>query len=72
MKGIETVTDDKQTKIVKEIKIDLDKCMGCRACEVACSAFHAKPQYSSTNPARSRIRVITDDLNDSPCRLFDL
>jgi benzoyl-CoA reductase subunit BamC len=58
------VQETKKTKIVKEIKIDLDKCMGCRACEVACSAFHAKPRYSSTNPARSRIRVIFDDLND--------
>ncbi len=54
----------KETKIVKEIKIDLDKCIGCRACEVACSAFHARPRYSSTNPARSRIRVIFDALND--------
>jgi benzoyl-CoA reductase subunit BamC len=51
-------------KIVKEIKVDLDKCIGCRACEVACSAFHAKPRYSSINPARSRIRVIFDDQRD--------
>jgi len=58
------VKDEKKKKIVKEIRIDLDKCMGCRACEVACSAFHAKPRYSSTNPARSRIRVVFDDLND--------
>ena len=54
----------KTTKIVKEIKVDLDKCIGCRACEMACSAFHARPRYSSVNPARSRIRVITDALND--------
>jgi benzoyl-CoA reductase subunit BamC len=51
-------------KIVKEIKIDLDKCIGCRACEVACSAFHANPKYSSVNPARSRIRVVLNELND--------
>ena len=51
-------------KIVKEIKIDLDKCIGCRACEVVCSAFHANPKYSSINPARSRIRVVLDELND--------
>jgi benzoyl-CoA reductase subunit BamC len=51
-------------KIVKEIKVDLDKCIGCRACEVACSAFHARPKYSSINPARSRIRVVIDELND--------
>jgi benzoyl-CoA reductase subunit BamC len=51
-------------KKVKVIKIDVDKCNGCRACEVVCSAFHAKPKYSSNNPARSRIRVIHDPLKD--------
>jgi len=51
-------------KIVKTIKVDLDKCNGCRACEVACSAFHASPKYSSNNPARARIRVIHDPLRD--------
>ena len=56
--------DGLKKKIVKEIKVDLDKCIGCRACEVACSAYHARPKYSSMNPARSRIRVVRDDLND--------
>lgn len=51
---------EKKTKIVKIIKVDADKCNGCRACEVICSAFHATPRYSSNNPARSRIRVIHD------------
>lgn len=51
-------------KKVKKIKINIDKCIGCRACEVACSAFHAKPKYSSINPAKSRIRVVVDLLND--------
>ncbi len=46
---------------IKIIKMDLDKCMGCRACEVACSAFHANPKYSSVNPSKSRIRVFRDD-----------
>jgi len=45
-------------KIVKTIKVDVDKCNGCRACEVICSARHAAPEYSSNNPARARIRVI--------------
>jgi benzoyl-CoA reductase subunit BamC len=54
----------KKTKIVKTIKIDVDKCNGCRACEVICSAFHATPKYSSVNPARSRIRVMYDALAD--------
>jgi benzoyl-CoA reductase subunit BamC len=52
------------TKTVKEISIDLEKCTGCRACEMACSAFHAKPRYSSVNPARSRIRLVADEIND--------
>jgi benzoyl-CoA reductase subunit BamC len=52
------------TKTVKSIKLNLDKCIGCRACEVACSGFHATPKYSSINPARSRIRIFVDELND--------
>lgn len=51
-------------KTVKTIKIDVDKCNGCRACEVICSSFHATPRYSGSNPARSRIRVIHDPLKD--------
>jgi len=51
-------------KTVKTIKIDVDKCNGCRACELICSAFHATPKYSSVNPARSRVRVIREPLAD--------
>ena len=51
-------------KTVKTIKIDADKCNGCRTCEVICSAYHAQPKYSSVNPAASRIRVITHRLQD--------
>ena len=51
-------------KIIKTIKIDVDKCNSCLACEMICSAFHAVPRYSSNNPARSRIRVIRDPLAD--------
>lgn len=51
-------------KKIKTIKIDVDKCNGCRACEVICSAFHASPQYSSNNPERSRVRVIREPLRD--------
>ena len=59
--------------MIKEIKVDVDKCIGCRACEVACSGFHAKPKYSSINPERSRIRVVLDLLNDEyvPIRAGD-
>jgi benzoyl-CoA reductase subunit BamC len=51
-------------KIVRRINVDVDKCNGCRACETICSASHSVPKYSSTNPARSRIRVINDPLKD--------
>ena len=55
---------EKKKKIVKTIRIDTDKCNGCRACEVICSAFHAEPKYSSNNPARSRIRVVYNPIKD--------
>jgi benzoyl-CoA reductase subunit BamC len=58
-----TVPAEKK-KIIKTIKIDVDKCHGCRACEMICSAFHAAPKYSSNNPARARIRVISEPLSD--------
>jgi benzoyl-CoA reductase subunit BamC len=54
----------KVKKIIKSIKVDADRCNGCRGCEIACSAFHAEPKYSSINPARSRIRVLTHRLKD--------
>ena len=54
----------KKQKVIKTIKIDVDKCNGCRACEMICSSFHSVPKYSSNNPARSRIRVIRDPMRD--------
>ncbi len=54
----------KKKKIVKTIKVDVDKCNGCRACEVICSAFHSAPRYSSDNPGRARVRVIREPLSD--------
>jgi len=54
----------KVMKKVKRITIDADKCNGCRSCEIICSASHATPKYSSINPARSRIRIITHRLRD--------
>ena len=50
--------------VIKDIKVDVDKCTGCRSCELVCAAFHARPKYSSMNPARSRIRVYVDEIND--------
>ncbi len=54
----------KVKKTIKTIKIDVEKCNGCRACEAICSAFHASPKYSSSNPARARIRVVLDPLKN--------
>lgn len=54
----------KVKKKIKVIKIDVDKCNGCKACEVICSAFHATPKYSSNNPARSRIRLVREPMRD--------
>ena len=56
--------NEKKKKIVKSIKIEVDKCSGCRICEMICSAFHSEPKYSSINPARARIRIIRDPLTD--------
>ena len=58
------MVEEKKTKTVKVIHIDVDKCNGCRACEVACSAFHATPRYSSNYPGKSRISVIHEPLKD--------
>jgi len=57
-------TTEKEKKTIKTIRINVDKCNGCRACEMICSAFHAAPKYSSNNPARSRIRIIREPLRD--------
>ncbi len=55
---------EKKKKTVKRINVDVDKCNGCRACEMICSASHAAPKYSSNNPARSRVRVIREPIKD--------
>ncbi|MFZ5584571.1 MAG: (4Fe-4S)-binding protein [Thermodesulfobacteriota bacterium] len=51
-------------KKIKRIKIDADRCNGCRGCEIICSAYHAEPKYSSINPAKSRVQVISHRLKD--------
>lgn len=54
----------KITKKIKTIKIDADKCNGCRGCEVICSSYHSTPKYSSVNTAKARIKIVTDRLKD--------
>jgi len=51
-------------KKIKTIKVDADRCNGCRGCEIICSTSHATPKYSSINPARSRIQIIRFPLKD--------
>ncbi|MCK9382065.1 MAG: hypothetical protein M0P95_13515 [Sulfuritalea sp.] len=58
------------TKTVQEILVDVDKCTGCRACEMACSAFHSNPKFSSINPAKARIRVVSNELTDEYVPVF--
>jgi benzoyl-CoA reductase subunit BamC len=40
---------------------------------MACAAYHAKPRYSSINPARARIRIVANELTDEyvPIRAGD-
>ncbi|MGI5875537.1 MAG: (4Fe-4S)-binding protein [Dethiobacteria bacterium] len=56
--------EKKKYKTIKTIKVDVDKCIGCRACEVFCAAAHASPKGAISNPARSRIQVVYDQGND--------
>ena len=51
-------------RLIRTIKIDANKCTGCRVCEAVCSAFHAEPQNSIVNPKRSRVRVFWDEGKD--------
>jgi len=54
----------KTTKKIKTIKVDADKCNGCRTCEIICSGFHSEPKYSAINPAAARIHVTTHRLKN--------
>jgi len=50
--AVKAVTKAKEVA-KKRIVIDIDKCVGCRLCEIACSLHHT----GSVNPQKSRIRV---------------
>lgn len=58
------------TKTIAEILVNVDKCTGCRACEMACSAFHSNPMFSSINPAKARVRVVSNEITDEYVPVF--
>jgi len=46
---------------VKEfLTIDLERCTGCRNCELACSTVHTQ----SFNPKRSRIQILKEEVRN--------
>ncbi len=55
---------EKKIKLIRTIKINPDKCIGCKSCEAICSAFHCESKFAAINPQRSRIRVFRDEEND--------
>ena len=46
------------------LKIEPEKCSGCRLCEMACSIQH----HGVVNKGRSAIRVFKDDLATGACK----
>ena len=42
---------------MKKIKVEHEKCTGCRLCEIACSLNHFA---DTSNPRKARIRVMKD------------
>ena len=43
---------------MKRIRVEMDKCTGCRICEAICSLIHSD---GTINPRNSYIRIFKDD-----------
>jgi anaerobic carbon-monoxide dehydrogenase iron sulfur subunit len=48
--------------MAKHIEVNVDKCTGCKLCELACSAV----KTSEFNPRSSRIKVVLVDIPEIP------
>ena len=42
------------------VTVDIEKCTGCRSCEIACSLHN----FGECNPARARIHVVKTQKED--------
>ncbi|NTU60111.1 MAG: (4Fe-4S)-binding protein [Deltaproteobacteria bacterium] len=60
----------KVKKKIKTITVDADRCNGCRGCEIVCSMFHASPKNSANNPAKSRVQVLTNRIDNKWLPVF--
>jgi Fe-S-cluster-containing dehydrogenase component len=49
-----SVTPEEPTNIPKVLFTNETKCVGCRACELACSFYH----YKEKNPARALVKIV--------------
>lgn len=57
------IFNDKENKLIKAIRVDFEKCAGCRTCETACSAYNNPIEINGEkfngigNPHLSNIKV---------------
>ena len=63
---VDTIKPEKNTGIAQlprsgVIEVDVDLCLTCRECEVACSLYHE----DECNPSLSRIRIEFDDFGSA-------
>jgi benzoyl-CoA reductase subunit BamC len=58
-------------KMLRYMRVDSDRCSGCRSCEVICSACHADLRYGLTNPKRSRIQIFRMEYSNENKQWFE-